>query len=175
MPDIPSSFECVNLAARLRLCADTANLCASSRICINSFSAIDVRGSIITSPAPFLVVTICSNFFARPISGISRSNSFNEPLAALTCPAPPSINIRSGIAACSFRRRAYLRRTTSSIIAKSSIPFTVLMLNCLYSLLDGIPFSNTTIEPTASVPDMFEMSNASMRPGGKSNESASFN
>ena len=75
IPGMASSSECVSLAVRFRLCDATANLCASSRICMRSLRAPDVYGRIITPPASFFDVMICSCRFARPMSGISRVSS----------------------------------------------------------------------------------------------------
>ena len=86
--------------------------------------------------------------------------------AALSCPFPPSINIRSGnlrnFSSCAMARRS-LRVSTSFIIAKSFCPATVRILNRRYSPEAGSPSSMTTMEPTANLSPRLEISNASIR------------
>jgi hypothetical protein len=55
-------------------------------------------------------------------------------------------------------RRWSLRRITSAMLAKSSAPSTVLILNLRYWSFAGLPPSKTTIEATELVPIVLEMS-----------------
>src|SRR5512143_2829774 len=86
-----------------------------------------------------------------------------------SCPFPPSIRTRSGIPpkSSSWAKR---RPPTSSIMAKSSWPTTPRTENFLYHFFAGFPPRNVTIDPTASVPERFEMSYPSIRAGGRGRE-----
>ena len=124
---------------------------------------------------------ISSIRFARAINGISGSRDdakgFMAACAALNCPFPPSISIKSG-SLLNFSSSASARRKrrviTSCIIAKSFCPLTERILNRRYSLEVGFPSSKTTIDPTANLSPRLEISYASMRRSGCFNPSNSW-
>ena len=135
---------------------------------------------------------ISSIRFASAINGISGSRddaSFEEQVlpcklrqkfiaacAALNCPFPPSISIKSGSVlnfSSSARARRKRRVMTSCIIAKSFCPLTERILNRRYSPDAGFPSSKTTIDPTANLSPRLEISYASMRRSGCFNPSNS--
>ena len=93
--------------------------------------------------------------FAMPTIGILIPARSNTRRAVFTCARPPSMSTRSGIGQSV---RAKRRSRTSFNMPTSSGWKTVRILNLRYSSLSGPPSANTTMEPTADVPEMFEMS-----------------
>ena len=67
----------------------------------------------------------------------------------------PSLAPSASVSRRIFQKRRF---STSCIIAKSLAPVTPLIRKRLYSFRFGWPSTNTTIEPTADVPWMLEMS-----------------
>ena len=116
---------------------------------------------------------ISSTRFASAIIGISGrwdvANALIAACAALSCPFPPSMSIRSGNLlnfASSAMARRKRRVITSCIIAKSFCPSTERILNRRYSLDAGFPSAKTTIDPTANRSPRLEISYASIRLSG---------
>ena len=82
--------------ARARRWNVTANRCASSRMRCTSRSAGDCRAAA-PCPSARSRVNISSSCFARPTAtSRSRPSSRSAAYAAVSCPLPPSITIRSG-------------------------------------------------------------------------------
>ena len=136
-----------------------ANLCASSLMLISRLWAWLPGGSLTGSLSR--VVYTNSSLFAKEISSIF-SPAFSIAFFALdSCPRPPSTTIRSGLfpkpsspSLCLERRRF----KTSSMLAKSFAPSTVLILKRRYCEASFSPSVKTTIDATLSVPLILLMS-----------------